>query len=178
MSSQANACQHSWYVSQKTVYVDGRLCIYKDTIQRHKSQVQHKTLHEEMLHLCLGDPDLPYAQRYNSTNSMKCSWTPKGGTTAQAISVRKGNRPWIVEVGTSHHGVLHMLLHAVQRIQDCAHTALSVCSAAFISCGLGDHSYSAKLSHLKTESQRSAQLFCLPPRHCSESENAVIASQH
>lgn len=66
--------------------------------------------------------------------------------------------PWVVEMGTSHHGVLHMLLHAVQRIQDCAHTALSVCSAAFICCGFGDHSYSAKRSHLKTESKGCAQL--------------------
>ena len=34
------------------------------------------------------------------------------GSAAQAISVVE-NIPWVVEVGTGHHGVLHMLLYAV-----------------------------------------------------------------
>ncbi len=170
MSGQAKSCQHSWSVNPTNpVHVDESCdvmkAVYTRTQYRHtKARCSVKHCMKKSCAYALETQTCHHAQRYNLTSGMRCIWyemhlDSKRGLTAQAISVVE-EIPWVVEVGTSHHGVLHMLVHTVQGIQDCTHTALSVCSAAFIGCGLGDHSHSAKLSHLKSESQRCAQLLC------------------
>lgn len=69
--------------TQKAVHAEERPCIYKDTTQTHKNQVQCRTSHEEMLLTTPWNPELQpctcnHAQRYNLTSGMRYTWTPNG----------------------------------------------------------------------------------------------------
>lgn len=53
-----------------------------------------------------------YLQQTQDDEQYEVHLGSRKGSTAQAISVVE-DIPWVVEVGTGHHGVLHMLLYAV-----------------------------------------------------------------